>query len=99
MVLVRPQYTRRCSEDGQTTQGQVMACRAQCAGVGAAMTAAIVLVRAERGEKIPHVWHIVLTVLTLGLWSAIYGLHLLIGGLKRLRIELHRGEVRERRLM
>ena len=39
MVLVRPQYTRRCSEDGQTTQGQVTACRAQCAGVGAGKAA------------------------------------------------------------
>ena len=39
MALVRPQYTRRYSEACQTTQGQVMACRAQCAGVGAGKAA------------------------------------------------------------
>ena len=52
----------------------------------------------ERGEKIPHFMHILLTVFTLGFWGVVYGLHLLFGGLKRRRIELHRGKVREKHL-
>ena len=52
----------------------------------------------ERGEKIHHGMHILMTVFTLGLWSVIYGLHLLGGGLKRRRIEMQKGEVREKRL-
>ena len=36
LALARSQYTRRCSEDGQTSQGQVMACRAQCASTATA---------------------------------------------------------------
>ena len=50
----------------------------------------------ERGEKIPHLMHLLLTVLTLGIWSIVYGPHLLFGGLKRRRVEMHRGKVRER---
>ena len=52
----------------------------------------------EKGEKIPHVMHIFLTVVSFGIWGAIYGIHLLTGGLKRRRIELHKGQVREKRL-
>ena len=52
----------------------------------------------EKGEKIPHVMHIFLTVVSFGIWGAIYGIRLLMGGLKRRRIELHRGQVREKRL-
>ena len=52
----------------------------------------------ERGEKIHHIPNILMTVFTLGLWSVIYGLNLLMGGLKRRRIELHKGEVREKRI-
>ena len=52
----------------------------------------------EKGEKIPHVMHIFLTVVSFGIWGAIYGIHLLMGGLKRRRIEMHRGQVREKRL-
>ena len=52
----------------------------------------------EKGEKIPHGTHIFLTVVSFGLWGAIYGLHLIVGGLKRRRVELHRGVVRDRRI-
>ena len=50
----------------------------------------------ERGEKIRHLPHIFMTVITFGLWGIVYGSHLLFGGLKRRRIEMHRGKVRER---
>ena len=52
----------------------------------------------ERGEKIPHLKHIFLTLITFGIWGAVYGINLLTGGLKRRRIEMHRGQVREKRL-
>ena len=52
----------------------------------------------ERGEKIPHFSHILMTVLTIGLWGSIYAIQLFRGGLKRRRIEMLKGEVRERRL-
>ena len=44
----------------------------------------------EKGEKIRHGSHIFLTVITLGLWGTIYGLHLIFGGLKRVRITANR---------
>ena len=52
----------------------------------------------ERGEKIRHGAHIFLTLITFGLWGAVYGISLMTGGLKRRRIEMHRGQVREKRL-
>ena len=52
----------------------------------------------EKGEKIPHLKHVFLTVVTFGIWGAVYGLNLLIGGLKRRRIEMSKGQVREKRL-
>ena len=52
----------------------------------------------EKGEKIRHLAHIFLTLVTFGIWGAVYGLNLLTGGLKRRRIEMRKGEVREKRL-
>ena len=52
----------------------------------------------ERGEKVPHLKHVFLTIVTFGIWGAVYGINLLTGGLKRRRIEMHKGQVREKRL-
>ncbi len=52
----------------------------------------------EKGEKIPHVMHIFLTVVSFGIWGVIYAVNLVTGGIKRRRIEMHRGKVREKRL-
>ena len=52
----------------------------------------------ENGEKIPHGFHIFLTIISFGIWGAVYGLHLMFGGLKRRRIYHENGKVRERRI-
>ena len=54
----------------------------------------------QKGEKIPHGRHILMTVITLGIWGIIYGLHLIFGGQKTVRLEeTRKGRVRQRRLL
>ena len=39
-----------------------------------------------KGERINHLVHILLTVISVGIWGIYYGLRLIFGGLKQVRI-------------
>lgn len=44
-----------------------------------------------KGEKIPHGKHMLLTIVTLGIWGIFYGLTLITNpGLRRVRLQLNR---------
>ena len=51
-----------------------------------------------KGEKTRHFTHIAVTVITLGVWGIVYGLVLIFGGRKSIRItETRRGKLQIRR--